>query len=127
MGIFKQLAIIIGCLAVGELIVWLTAFPVPSSILGMLLLTALLQMKVIKIEWVENLSNFLVSNMGFFFVPPGVALMLYLDIIEAEFWPIVISVLASTILVLVMTGWSHHLTRLIMNKIKEKCKSSSHK
>ena len=127
MGIFKQLAIIIGCLAVGELIVWLTAVPVPSSILGMLLLTALLQMKVIKIEWVDNLSNFLVSNMGFFFVPPGVALMLYFDIIEAEFWPIVISVLASTILVLVMTGWSHHLTRLIMNKIKEKCKSSSHK
>ncbi|MEE0520270.1 MAG: CidA/LrgA family protein [Bacteroidaceae bacterium] len=120
---FKQLAIIIGCLAVGELIVWLTRVPVPSSILGMLLLTALLQMKVVKIEWVESLSNFLISNMGFFFVPPGVALMLYFDIIEAEFWPIVISVVASTVLVLVMTGWSHHLTRLVMNKMKEKCKT----
>ena len=123
MGIFKQLAIIIGCLAVGELIVWLTRVPVPSSILGMLLLTALLQMKVVKIEWVESLSNFLISNMGFFFVPPGVALMLYFDIIEAEFWPIVISVVASTVIVLVMTGWSHHLTRLVMNKMKEKCKT----
>lgn len=123
MGIFKQLAIIIGCLAVGELIVWLTRVPVPSSILGMLLLTALLQMKVVKIEWVESLSNFLISNMGFFFVPPGVALMLYFDIIEAKFWPIVISVVASTVLVLVMTGWSHHLTRLVMNKMKEKCKT----
>ena len=46
MGIFKQLAIIIGCLAVGELIVWLTHVPVPSSILGMLLLTALLLLNV---------------------------------------------------------------------------------
>lgn len=120
MSIFKQLAIIIGCLALGELVVWLTSVPVPSSILGMLLLTALLQMKVVKLEWVEGLSNFLVSNMGFFFVPPGVALMLYLDIIEAEFWPITLSVVASTVLVLVTTGWSHHLTRIIIKKIKKK-------
>ncbi len=42
---FRQFAIIIGCLAVGELIVWLTNIPIPSSILGMLLLTALLQTK----------------------------------------------------------------------------------
>ena len=132
MSIFKQLAIIIGCLAIGELIVWLTSVPVPSSILGMLLLTALLQMKVVKLEWVEGLSSFLVSNMGFFFVPPvssffqvvfkppGVALMLYLDIIEAEFWPITISVVASTVLVLVTTGWSHHFTRIVIKKIKKK-------
>ena len=120
MGIFKQLAILIGCLAGGELVVWLTGVPVPSSILGMLLLTALLQMGVVKLEWVEALSNFLVANMGFFFVPPGVALMLYFDIIRAEFWPIVISVVASTLLVLVLTGWSHHLTRLILKRLKRK-------
>lgn len=125
MGIFKQLAIIIGCLAMGELVVWLTAVPVPSSILGMLLLTALLQMKVVKLEWVKSLSSFLVSNMGFFFVPPGVALMLYLDIIKAEFWPITISVVASTVLVLVLTGWSHHLTRIVVNKMKKKVKKEN--
>jgi holin-like protein len=120
MGIFKQLAIIIGCLAVGELVVWLTHVPVPSSILGMLLLTAMLQMKVVRLEWVESLSNFLVANMGFFFVPPGVALMLYFDVIRAEFWPIAISVVVSTILVMVMTGWSHNLTRIVLKKLKEK-------
>ena len=120
MGIFKQLAIIIGCLAVGELVVWLTHVPVPSSILGMLLLTAMLQMKVVRLEWVESLSNFLVANMGFFFVPPGVALILYFDVIRAEFWSIAISVVVSTILVMVMTGWSHNLTRIVLKKLKEK-------
>ncbi len=124
MGIFKQLAIIIGCLAVGELIVWLTHVPVPSSILGMLLLTALLQMKVLKLEWVESLSDFLVANMGFFFVPPGVALMLYFDIIKAEFWPIVAAVVISTVMVMVMTGWSHHLTRLLIGKLKKREKKN---
>lgn len=60
----------------------------PGSIIGMLLLTAFLQMGWVKLRWVKGISDFLVSNMGFFFVPPGVALMLYFDVIAAEFWPI---------------------------------------
>lgn len=117
---FRQLAIIIGCLAVGEFIVWLTGITIPSSILGMLLLTFLLKAKVIKLEWVETISNFLVKNMGFFFVPPGVALMLYFDIIKAEIGPIVLATALSTILVLVITGWTHILTRKVIKIIKEK-------
>lgn len=103
----RQCFIIFGCLAVGELIVWLTDIAIPSSIIGMLLLAALLQMKAIKEEWVKGMSDFLISNMGFFFVPPGVALMLYLDIIKAEFIPIVVATVVSTILVLIVTGWTH--------------------
>ena len=103
----RQCFIIFGCLAIGELIVWLTGITIPSSIIGMLLLAALLQMKVLKEEWVKGMSDFLISNMGFFFVPPGVALMLYLDIIKAEFVPIAVATVVSTILVLIVTGWTH--------------------
>lgn len=67
----------------------------------------------IKLHWVQGMSDFLVANLGFFFIPPGVALMLYFDIIAAEFWPIVIASLVSTVLVLVVTGWVHQLTRKI--------------
>jgi len=105
----KQCFIIFGCLAVGELIVWLTGITIPSSIIGMLLLAALLQMKVIKLEWVKGMSDFLISNLGFFFVPPGVALMLYFDIIKAEFLPIAVATVVSTIVVLVVTGWTHQI------------------
>lgn len=117
---FRQLAIIIGCLAVGEFITWLTGISVPSSIIGMLLLTFLLKVKVIKLEWVETISNFLVKNMGFFFVPPGVALMLYFDIIGKEIVPIVLATTLSTMLVLVVTGWTHIMTRKIIKRIKGK-------
>ncbi len=103
----RQCFIIFGCLAVGELLVWLTGITLPSSIIGMLLLAALLQMKAIKVEWVKGMSDFLISNMGFFFVPPGVALMLYLDVIKAEFVPIVVATVVSTVLVLIVTGWTH--------------------
>lgn len=117
---FRQLAIIIGCLAVGEFITWLTGISVPSSIIGMLLLTFLLKVKVIKLEWVETISNFLVKNMGFFFVPPGVALMLYFGIIGKEIVPIVLATTLSTMLVLVVTGWTHIMTRKIIKRIKGK-------
>ena len=43
-----QCGIIFGFLAIGELIVWLTGIKLPSSIIGMLLLTACLQLKWIR-------------------------------------------------------------------------------
>ncbi|MBQ7443786.1 MAG: CidA/LrgA family protein [Bacteroidaceae bacterium] len=105
----RQCFIIFGCLALGEIVVWLTHITIPSSIIGMLLLTLLLHLRAIKVEWVSGISDFLISNMGFFFVPPGVALMLYLDVIKAEFVPIVVATVVSTVLVLVVTGWTHQL------------------
>lgn len=107
----RQCSILFGCLALGELVVFLTGVRLPSSIIGMLLLTLFLQLGWIKLEWVQGLTNFLVANLGFFFVPSGVALMLYFDIIQAQFWPIVIATLLSTVLVLVVTGWVHQLVR----------------
>lgn len=115
----RQCLIIFGCLAVGELIVWLTGISIPSSIIGMLLLAALLQMKAIKLEWVKGMSDFLIGNLGFFFVPPGVALMLYFDIIKAEWLPIVVATVVSTVLVLITTGWTDQYLRKLKDKKKK--------
>ena len=107
----RQCAVLFGCLALGELVVYLTGVKIPSSIIGMLLLACFLKMGWVKMKWVQGLSDFLVANLGFFFVPSGVALMLYFDIIEAQFWPIVIASVVSTLLVLVVTGWVHQIIR----------------
>ena len=72
----KQCTILFGCMALGELLVKITGVSLPGSIVGMLLLAAFLEMGWIKLEWVKQISDFLLSNLGFFFVPPGVALML---------------------------------------------------
>ena len=106
-----QCAIIFGCLALGELIVWLTGVKLPSSIIGMILLATFLKLKVIKLRQVEGIANFLVKNLGFFFVPSAVSLMLYFDIIKAEWLPIVVASALSTVLVIVVTGWIHQLMR----------------
>ena len=107
----KQFFVIFGCLALGEVVVWATGIKLPSSIIGMLLLTFFLKTKIVKLEWVEKLSQFLLANLGFFFVPPGVALMLNFDTIARDFWPITIATLVSTVLVLLSTGWTHQIVR----------------
>lgn len=78
--VIVQIAIIFLFLAIGEVIVWATGIPIPSSIIGMLCLTAALQYKVIKLRWVSGVAEFLTSNLGFFFIPAGVSLMHYFDI-----------------------------------------------
>jgi holin-like protein len=107
----RQFAIIFGFLGLGELIVYLTGIKLPASIIGMLLLTLSLKMGWIKISWVKGIADFLVKNLPFFFIPPGVAVMLYFDLIRASFVPIVAASLGSTIIVIVVTGWVHQLMR----------------
>ena len=108
---FAWLGNFIGALFVAYFLVWATGIKLPGSIIGMLLLAAFLQAGWVKLRWVKGISDFLVSNMGFFFVPPGVALMLYFDVIAAEFWPIVTATVVSTVLVLVVTGHVHQWVR----------------
>ncbi len=107
----KPVFIVFGCLALGNIIVSLTGIPLPSSIVGMLLLTVLLVTKVVKVGDLKTLSDFFNAHMAFFFVPAGVSVMLYLDIIKANFLPIVVSAFVSTVLVIIATGWAHQFMR----------------
>ncbi|MDP4277543.1 MAG: CidA/LrgA family protein [Bacteroidota bacterium] len=125
----RQCAIIFGCLAIGELIVHYTSVRLPSSIIGMLLLTLLLKLGWIKLSWVKGFSDFLVKTLPFFFVPAGVAVMLYFDMILSSFWAILVASLGSTVIVLVVTGWTHQYLRIrskrrLVRK-REKIKSTS--
>lgn len=104
-----QFFVIFGCLALGEVIVWATGIKLPSSIIGMLILTLLLKLGWVKLGWVERLSQLLISNLGFFFVPPGVALILYLNVIKDYWLSIMMATVISTVLVLVVTGHMHQL------------------
>ena len=116
----RQCFILFGCLALGELVVMDTGLKLPASIIGMLLLTLLLQLRIVKLEWVRGLTDFLIANLGFFFVPPGVALMLYFDLIRAEIVPIVAATVLSTILVLLVTGHTHQVVSKGERKVVDK-------
>jgi holin-like protein len=106
-----QCCVLFAFLALGELIVWLTGVKIPSSIIGMLLLTAALQFNIVKLRWVQRVSDFLVNNLGFFFVPAGVGLMRCLDILAVSWLQIVVASVVSTVCIIFVTGRVHQWVR----------------
>ena len=111
MNMIFQCGVLFAFLALGEFTVWLTDISVPSSIIGMLLLTLALQLKVVKLRHVEKTADFLVHNLGFFFVPAGVGLMSCLGLIAREWMPIAGATVVSTTVILVVTGHVHQFMR----------------
>lgn len=110
-NVLGGLLIILVCLGIGEVIVHYTHIALPSSIIGMLLLCASLHFKLIRLEWVHSVSSFLIRNMAIFFVPPGVGLMIHFDLIKNDLFAILTACIISTLLVLVISGWTHQFLR----------------
>ena len=103
----KQFGIIFGCLALGELIALIPGISIPGSILGMLILTFLLERGIVNPATINPVCKFLIANMAFFFIPPGVALMLYFDLLASEWLPITVATVISILVVLLATGHMH--------------------
>ena len=106
-----QLAILFAFLAMGEAVVYFTGMPVPSSIIGMILLTVALRTGLVSLHRVELAANFLLKNMGFFFVPAGVGLMNYFGLLSQQWVAIVTATVVSTFITFAVTGHVHQRIR----------------
>lgn len=111
-----QCAVLFAFLALGELTVWLTGVPVPSSIIGMLFLAASLKAGWVRLESVDKVADFLVRNLGFFFVPAGVGVMRCFGIIRDQWIPIVGATITSTFIIIAVTGWIHQFIRRSLSR-----------
>ena len=76
----------------------------PAPILGMIILACLLQMKIIKKEWVKDICEMLLGYMPLMFVPLLVGIIVYYPIIEKNFIPIMVNVIVTATLTLILTG-----------------------
>ena len=115
MKTLNQLAIILGLWALGE---YISSFiqsvvVIPGSIIGMILLFILLKAKVIKLESINEVSNFFLDNMAIFFIPAWVSLIKSLDLISDNVFVLLITIFISTIIVMYVTG---KLVDIMINK-----------
>jgi holin-like protein len=100
----QGLTIIFLFLFLGDSISYFAKIPIPGNVIGMILLTVSLKIGLIKLESIKPSADILVKNMAFLFVPPGVGIMVYFDLIKTEFVAIVASYLFSTFAVLFAVG-----------------------
>lgn len=70
--------------------------------------------------WVDKAADFLVKNLGFFFVPAGVGVMRCFDIISTQWIPIVTATIVSTFIIICVTGQTHQISRTLLSRQRKK-------
>lgn len=106
MNILGKLGILFGVCLVGEAVSKILPFPFPGSIVSMMILLVLMLAKVIKVKYIEEPAQFLLSNLLFFFIPSGVSIIRYYDLIKDNIVAIFIICVATTILTFSATAYT---------------------
>lgn len=117
MKVFKQLFIILSINLAGELISKYLHLPIPGSITGMLLLLVLLLTGVIKERQIRETADFMLQNMGFFFIPAGVSIIVSYQALNGVYFETVAVVVLSTLIVMAVTALT---TQLFINLNEKK-------
>ena len=107
MKIIKQTGIIFTICWLSIIIQQILPFPFPSSVIGLL-----------KVSHIQEKSDFLLSNMAFFFIPAGVGMMNYFDILKENWFSLVVICVLSTLITFAATAFSIRLTIKFINRRK---------
>lgn len=94
------------------------SFPIPTPVIGLVLLYALLSFHIIKVEWVDSFGSALISLIGFMFVPSGISLAQNLDIFANGGIKVIIVILLSTVILLVVTSYTARIVITLTKKIR---------
>ena len=91
-------------------------FPFPGSVLSMIVLFLCLTFGAIKLKHIDDIADFFLENMAFFFIPPTVSIISYVDVLKNIWWQFLIICVVTTVITFVATAYSVKLTIYIMNK-----------
>ena len=109
MKIIAQIGLLYILYRIGEWISSAFDLFLPGSVIGMILLIALLFTRVMRLEWVGDGAGFMVKHLPFFFIPSTLGIMQYYGIFAGKGFLLVIIVLVSTIMVMAVSGLIGHL------------------
>ena len=91
-------------LSFGKLISAYLPIPFPASIIGLILLFIALSTSLVKVEWITMSGNFILKYMALLFIPIGVGLLNYFDLIISHWLVIVFSLLFTTLFIMFLVG-----------------------
>ena len=101
----RSAAIILAFLLLGKGIIYVSHLPIPASIIGLLLLFSCLSLRLIPLSYLLPSGSLLLTYITLFFVPVGVGLLQYTNLLSQHWLAIVLSSVVSTVLVFLTVGW----------------------
>ncbi|MDO4292671.1 MAG: CidA/LrgA family protein [Eubacteriales bacterium] len=120
MKIVTQIGIIFSICWAAQIIEHLLPFAFPASVIGMVLLFILLAFGVLKVDHIREKSDFLLANMAFFFIPAGVSVINYFDILRAWVVQLLFICAVSTVITFAVTAYSMRLTVWLMERAAQR-------
>lgn len=98
MKILMQIGVIFMVCLVGEAVSQALPVSFPGSVMAMVLMFACLSLGVIKLEQVEGVADFLVTNMAFLFIPLGVGIHESYPLLEGRVGDVMLICFATLVL-----------------------------
>lgn len=99
-----QIAILWVFYYIGVLIVEWTNIFIPPSIIGLVLLWALLMLNIINVKLIQDGASFLIAFLTLFFIPSTVGVVEYPELLTLSGLLLVLAVFVSTVMVIIITG-----------------------
>lgn len=104
MKIIGQLTIILIITFIGVVLNVILPLPIPASIYGFIIMLLCLYFKIIKLDKVREVGDYLLKIMPMLFVPASVGLMTIWGDISQEIPKILFISMMTTVIVMVVTG-----------------------
>ena len=116
MKILLQIGVVFGVYWISQCIEAVLPFSFPASVISLLVLLVLLTAGVVKVDHVREKSDFLLGNLGFFFVPVSVGIINYAGVIWENAAAFLTICVVSTVLTYGATAGAVRLTRRLLEK-----------
>ena len=120
MKLLTQIGIIFGICWISACIEQVLPFTLPASIIGMLLLLALLLAGVVRTEHIREKSDYLLGNLPFFFIPASVSILNYVDVLRDNLLPLLVVCTVSLVATFAVTVWAVRLTSRLLERGKQR-------
>jgi holin-like protein len=116
MNLIYGITLLLAYQLIGEVGVRALDLPVPGPVAGMLLLFLTLVGLGRVPDSLSTAAGGLLSHLSLLFVPAGVGIMVHADRIAAEWLPIALALVLSTLVTMAITAWAMLGTRYLLNR-----------
>ncbi|CUX31090.1 Antiholin-like protein LrgA [Clostridium sp. C105KSO13] len=116
MKIIKQIGIIFTICWLSEVIADRLPIDFPPSVVGMFFLFICLLTGNLKIEHIQEKADFLLENMAFFFIPAGVSIINYFNVLKGSVVQLIFICIVSTVITFAVTAYTVKWTMKLVDR-----------